>query len=187
MVQAMHRATFPGSAGDVSESFPFLAPPLCLLAARSHRCRRRPAPATTTASAADRLPGCVADVARLVYQDDEGDWLLVLPDTPWDVFARTVQKVAVLCRPQQQAQAQQPQQQYAPVDATDKAPQPMPQKLEQEPKEEQKAERQEQQQQHPPAPKLEQQQSTVPATKQVELGGQPPSGLAADVPQQNLA
>lgn len=45
---------------------------------------------------ADKLPGGTR--ARLVYQDSDGDWLLLQPEAPWRVFQRTVRKLVVSCR-----------------------------------------------------------------------------------------
>ncbi len=32
---------------------------------------------------------------RLVYQDADGDWLLLLPDVPWQLFAGSVRRLLV--------------------------------------------------------------------------------------------
>ena len=32
---------------------------------------------------------------RLVYQDSDGDWLLLQPEAPWQLFQRTVRKLVV--------------------------------------------------------------------------------------------
>ena len=47
---------------------------------------------------ADRLPSGAAAKARLVYQDSDGDWLLLQPQAPWQVFTRTVRKLVVTCK-----------------------------------------------------------------------------------------
>lgn len=45
---------------------------------------------------ADKLPGGAQ--ARLVYQDSDGDWLLLQPEAPWQLFQRTVRKLVISCR-----------------------------------------------------------------------------------------
>lgn len=48
---------------------------------------------------ADRMPGGESGAkARLVYQDVEGDWLLLQPEAPWPIFLRTVRKLVISCR-----------------------------------------------------------------------------------------
>lgn len=37
--------------------------------------------------------------ARLVWQDHEGDWLVLLPDSPFSAFARNVQRILVVPNP----------------------------------------------------------------------------------------
>lgn len=45
---------------------------------------------------ADKLPGGAQP--RLVYQDSDGDWLLLQPEAPWQLFQRTVRKLVISCR-----------------------------------------------------------------------------------------
>lgn len=35
---------------------------------------------------------------RLVYQDSDGDWLLLQPEAPWLLFTRTVRKLVISCQ-----------------------------------------------------------------------------------------
>lgn len=44
--------------------------------------------------AADKLPP--NGKARLLYQDSDGDWLLLQPEAPWPLFTRTVRKLVVM-------------------------------------------------------------------------------------------
>lgn len=59
---------------------------------------------------ADRLTkaGEGASLLRLVYQDSDGDWLLLQPEAPWQLFTRTVRKLVVQAhKPKQAAAAHQ--------------------------------------------------------------------------------
>lgn len=49
--------------------------------------------ASLQAAFADKLPRKPG--MRLVYQDMDGDWLLLLPDVPWRLFASTVRRLLV--------------------------------------------------------------------------------------------
>lgn len=43
-----------------------------------------------------------------MYQDSDGDWLLLQPDAPWQLFTRTVRKLVVQAhKPKQAAAAHQ--------------------------------------------------------------------------------
>jgi hypothetical protein len=50
------------------------------------------APPCTVLPPADKLP---SGKARLVYQDADGDWLLLQPEAPWHLFSRSVRKLVV--------------------------------------------------------------------------------------------
>ncbi len=59
---------------------------------------------------AERLAkvGDGASLLRLVYQDSDGDWLLLQPEAPWQLFTRTVRKLVVQAhKPKKAAAAQQ--------------------------------------------------------------------------------
>jgi hypothetical protein len=61
--------------------------------------------------AADKLPaGCKA---RLLYQDSDGDWLLMQPEAPWHLFIRNVRKLVITvpaaARTQEDPQAPKPE------------------------------------------------------------------------------
>ena len=70
-----------------------------------------PPPCPALRPTADKLPSAQGDSAcllRLVYQDSDGDWLLLQPEAPWQLFTRTVRKLVVQAhKPKRAAAAQQ--------------------------------------------------------------------------------
>lgn len=69
-----------------------------------------PPPCPGLRPTADKLPSAQDDSAcllRLVYQDSDGDWLLLLPEAPWQLFTRTVRKLVVQAHKPKRAPAVQ--------------------------------------------------------------------------------